>query len=81
MIDPIERQDAIDAVSKGCQEWRGVFSRCEENILALPSTQPLVIHCTDCKDWHERQSILGFAISELPPAQPEPYRAERRIDE
>lgn len=37
--DTIYRQDAIDAVSKGCQEWRGIFGRCEENILALPSAQ------------------------------------------
>lgn len=40
MSDLISRQAAIDAVSKGCQELRGVFSRCEENILALPSAQP-----------------------------------------
>ena len=37
MKDTIYREAAIDAISKGCQEWRGVFSRCEENILALPS--------------------------------------------
>ncbi|MBQ7146004.1 MAG: hypothetical protein IJR95_04470 [Lachnospiraceae bacterium] len=35
MDDVISRQAAIDAVIKGCQELRGVFSRCEENILAL----------------------------------------------
>lgn len=40
MKDPIERQAAIEAVSKGCQEWRGIFGMCEENILALPSAQP-----------------------------------------
>lgn len=40
MSDLIERQAAIEAVSKGCQEWRGIFGRCEENILALPSAQP-----------------------------------------
>ena len=40
MKDPIERQDAIEAVSKGCQEWRGIVESCEENILALPSVQP-----------------------------------------
>lgn len=45
----------------------------ESNLCALhrPFAQPLVIHCTDCEDWNKRQSILGFAISELPPAQPE----------
>lgn len=40
MKDLIERQAAIEAVSKGCQEWRGIFGMCEENILALPSAQP-----------------------------------------
>ena len=37
--DCVSRQAAIDAVSKGCQEWRGIFGRCEENLLALPSAQ------------------------------------------
>lgn len=39
-MDLIERQAAIEAVSKGCQELRGIFGMCEENILALPSAQP-----------------------------------------
>ena len=39
MDDLISRQAAIDAVSKGCQELRGVFGRCEENLLDLPSAQ------------------------------------------
>lgn len=49
MKDLIERQAAIEAVSKGCQEWRGIFGRCEENILALPSAQPEIIRCRECK--------------------------------
>lgn len=49
MNDLISRYAAIDAVSKGCQEWRGIFGRCEENLLALPSTQPEIIRCKDCK--------------------------------
>ena len=32
--------DAIDAVSKACQEWRGIFDRCKDSLLALPSAQP-----------------------------------------
>ena len=40
MKDLIDRQSAIEAVSKGCQEWRGIFGRCVENILALPPAQP-----------------------------------------
>lgn len=40
MNDSISRQSAIDAVSEGCQELRGIFSRCEANLLSLPSAQP-----------------------------------------
>ena len=28
---------AIEAVSEGCQEWRGIYGRCEELINELPS--------------------------------------------
>ena len=38
--DAVSRQGAIDAVSFGCQELRGVFERCEENLKKLPSVQP-----------------------------------------
>lgn len=38
--DCISRQSAIDAVSEGCQEWRGIFERCEEKLLSLPSAVP-----------------------------------------
>ncbi len=40
MSDLIERQAAIDAVSKACFELRGVFGRCEDALKALPSAQP-----------------------------------------
>jgi hypothetical protein len=39
-MDLIDRQDAIDAVSRGCVEFRGIFSECEKNLNALPSAQP-----------------------------------------
>lgn len=38
--DSISRQSAVDVVSEGCQEWRGIFERCKEKLLALPSVQP-----------------------------------------
>ena len=47
--DCISRQAAIDAVSKACEEWRGIFARCEEKLLALPSAQPDIIRCRNCK--------------------------------
>lgn len=39
-MDLIDRQAAIDAVSKACEECRGTFGRCKENLLALPSAEP-----------------------------------------
>ena len=36
MSDLVEREAAIEAVSEGCQEWRGIYGRCEELINALP---------------------------------------------
>ena len=35
--DTISREAVIEAVSKGCQEWRGIYNRCEELINELPS--------------------------------------------
>ena len=39
-MDLISRQAAIDAVSEACEEWRGIFARCKEKLLSLPSVQP-----------------------------------------
>ena len=47
--DLISRQAAINAASEGCFEWRGVFARIEEKLKALPSAQPEIIHCKECK--------------------------------
>lgn len=35
--DAVSREAVIEAVSEGCQEWRGIYGRCEELINALPS--------------------------------------------
>ena len=40
MSDLISRQAAIDAVSRGCQEFRGIFAECEKNLNELPPAQP-----------------------------------------
>lgn len=50
MGDLISRQAAIDVLSKACQEWRGIFGRCEDGLLALPSAQPERKNpCTTCE--------------------------------
>jgi len=80
MDDLISRQAAIDALGEKPLAWTegeyelGLQNQWQSDVdalKALPAVQPLVIHCTDCKDWLERQSILGVTISELPSAQPE----------
>ena len=40
--------DAIDAVSKACQEFRGIFGECKDGLLALPPAQPEIIYCKNC---------------------------------
>ena len=70
MSDLISRQAAIDAIM-GQPPEPHYPSWYAAQIEKLSAVQPLVIHCTDCEDWLERQSILGVTISELPSAQPE----------
>lgn len=36
----ISCEAVLQAVSKGCQEWRGIYDRCEEYINALPPITP-----------------------------------------
>lgn len=59
--DTISRRQAIDifddynvSVENGELE---AYSRDRKRLCDLPSVQPLVMHCTDYKDWLERQSI------------------------
>lgn len=35
--DAVSREAVLEAVSEGCQEWRGIYGRCEELINELPS--------------------------------------------
>jgi hypothetical protein len=53
MSDLIERQAAIDAVENGCQEWKGIFQRCEANIKNLPDFQD-----TNVGDTISRQAAI-----------------------
>lgn len=39
MRDTIYRESAIDAVSRGCLEFRGIFAECEKNLNELPPAQ------------------------------------------
>jgi len=59
----ISRQAAIDAVSEACFELRGVFGRCEDALKALPSAQPEIIRCKDCKHWRQQTNYQGAPLS------------------
>ena len=52
MSDYISRQAAIDVASHECYELRGVFERIEKGLKELPSTQPELIRCKDCRQWY-----------------------------
>ena len=81
--DTISQQAAIDALADYIHNMDKVIGTgrlsaydCKDaatSVLAgVPSAQPLVLHCTDCEDWHTKQGVWGISVSELPSAQPEP---------
>lgn len=94
MSDLIDRQAAIDALDKLCQEhryripgkretysqyneaWQDALDRAEGAIGDLPSAQPEIIRCKDCK-WKQGSECVRFA--EVRPF-PDDFcsRAERR---
>ena len=57
MKDLISRQAAIDALEDvsanygkpGNREWHPHIEECKAEIRCLPSAQPEIIHCRDCK--------------------------------
>lgn len=55
MKDPIERQAAIDTLDKHLRmtdvpvSYPGIISALTEWLNELPSTQPEIIHCKDCR--------------------------------
>ena len=64
MSDLIDRQAAIDALNKlkiyrPLDSDRYVISDCLNKIVNLPSTQPEIIRCKDCK-WYGRADKRRF---------------------
>ena len=51
MDDSINRQDAINIVCFECGEWKGLAKTIMKDINNLPSAQPDITHCQDCKYW------------------------------
>ncbi len=65
MSDLISRQAAIDAVSRGCKELRGIFAECKKNLNELPSVQPNVHDLSKDADCISRQAAID-ALKGLP---------------
>ena len=59
-MDLIDRQAAIDIVTFECGEWQGLAYRITKQISALPSAQPEIIRCKDCK-WKQGSECVKFA--------------------
>jgi len=64
--DTISRRAAIDAIIKADYEFTGILSeprarRFEQTINALPSAQPEIVRCKDCK-WYDISYPYGMVI-------------------
>ena len=73
--DVIYRLAAIDAVSRGCKELRGIFAECEKNLNELPSAEserkkgrwqitdayPHNVYCPEC---HVKFAQTNWAVWE-----------------
>ena len=66
MNDPVERQDVIEflcdwicAPGVRCNESSDKCG-CIRGIKALPSAQPEIIRCKDCKYWHNAPVSDGY---------------------
>ena len=81
MSDLIDRQAAIDAVNTifaVTPTQKDVVMDCIEAIVAVPSAQPEIIRCKECKYW----DVSGYCVDFM--TQDENgfcSWAERRIDE
>lgn len=90
--DLISRLAAIDAVMITPQKWDGMYiqdlnCRLRDTLNALPSAQPEIIRCKDCKDyqtdWETRYPNMHYCAT-MDSAMPEDgfcSYAERRETE
>ena len=56
--DTISRQDAIDALGKDIMGGLNY----ESILKCLPSAQPVIIRCKDCKDWEKQVGDFDHAL-------------------
>jgi hypothetical protein len=57
-MDLIERQAAIDAIKTS-----RYLVDAMEKMIRLPSAQPEIIHCKDCKHWRQQTNYQGAPLS------------------
>ena len=70
MDDLISRQDAIDAIDRE-RKKKHLFNTAEDGLLeargvinTLPSVQPEIIRCKDCKWWDKEDDMpLGYCLA------------------
>ena len=55
----IEKQAAIDIVVFECGKWTGLAKEISKQFKRLPSAQPEIIRCKDCKYWREYKYANG----------------------
>ena len=70
MRDLIERQAAIDAGCDGADEWYGGRDEWRDKFItefieAVPSAQPEIIRCKDCKHRYVDGENVRFNVCEL----------------
>jgi len=56
-LDLISRQSAIDIVNFECGEWTGLAKTIAGEIKQLPSAEPEIIYCKDCKYWWKEHEL------------------------
>ena len=81
--DTISRKLAIDIVMFECGKWTGLAKEISKQLKQLPSAQPEIIHCRDCR-WRNDQNGSTAWLPCRAIVTPSDFycgRAERRTDE
>ena len=83
--DTISRQAAIDAAALSAAEWDGMYvqdinGRIREALEKLPSAQPEIIYCGECKHMMPNGKCRQFADSTIRPSASDFCSAGERKD-
>lgn len=64
--DTISRQAAIDALEQAKEQYfdrRVIIGKMQDVVSNLPSAQPEIIRCKDCKHWRQQTNYQGAPLS------------------